>query len=546
MHHLIRGRMWLRLLGLGVGPALSACEFPTDDSAAVFVTLESRDQAVPAGAVLLRGDRVVITARAWRRVGDADSIEVPNAAFLWQSSDPTFATVSPVESRSAEVIGIRARETPVAIEAVAAGFESARPGTLGLRIAELLEVDSVRPRRLRFGEQLTVHGVGIGGILFSTLGNATLLADTASLQGDRARLGSMRFWVPPPASSGQIFAVGPGIFVAAADSTLIDPFDLYEPNDSTPWLLRLDRASPRASAPALKIFNPALAFEDLHRDTVGYDWYRFTNATPNAAYTIVVDPPGQGGGNLTFLASPNNASGPPRAFQWAIGPGVHACKGVAFAPKSSPADQLIFALKRLPPPAVDLVSEFVIEGAYALLVVQGYLTVSAKIGPDRFEENDLCDFADQNFGDAPLHIDLGQAFADTLTIDNPYDVDWFRLRVPGATAQPLTVRVGTSTGVVPAPVGTDVDQPDLGLFLFTAPAPVLVAAAQTRFANNEGLTVPVPPGDYYVVVIDQGGAATRYGLCMELGASCAVPVVQPVLGGTGGIDLHRWAERRAP
>jgi hypothetical protein len=291
------------------------------------------------------------------------------------------------------------------------------------------------------------------------------------------------------------------------------------------------------------VANPALAFEGLRQDTVGFDWYRFTTASPNTPYTIVVDPPGQGGGNRTILASANNASGPPRNFTWAVGPGYHACKGVAFAPRAAPANQMVFAFKRLPAQAMDLVSEFLIEGAYSLLVVQGYLTVNPKIGPDRFEENDICDFADLNFTTPGLGIDLSTPFADTLTIDNPYDVDWYRFRVPGPGPRAVSIRLSTPTGAVPVEAaGSPV--PDLGLFLFTAPTPVLINAKQTRDESDELIAATLPAGDYYAVVMDQGGAPVQYGLCIALGASCTPPTPVAALGTAGNpTDVRAWVAR---
>jgi hypothetical protein len=507
----------------------AGCEVSTSEMPEVFVTVQADAAPASSNVVLRQGDRMTVTARAWQRRG-GDSVEVPNVAITWVSRDPSSALVTSVENRSAEVTGIRADPTPVEIEATAAGFQAAAPGVVAIRIADVLEIDSVRPLRVRFGEQITVFGVGIGGLLVANLGEATLLPDTASFQGDPSGVGSMRFWVPPPATSGHLFAIGPGVFLSAADSTSVDQFDLYEPNDSTPWLLRLDRPGPFPGSPAFRIANPALAFERLRQDTVGYDWYRLINGQPNTPYTIVVNPPGQGGGNRTILGSSNNPTGPPTHFTWAIGNGFHACKGVGFAPRATPADQLVFALARLPAATVDLISEYLIEGVYSMAVVQGYLTVDPKIGPDRFEENDLCDFADQNFATGPLRIDLTSPFADTLTIDNPYEVDWFRFRVPGPGPRLVTARVSAPASAVPA--GTGRGETDLGLFLFTAPIPSLLRGVQSKLESDEELAMMLPAGDYYLAVFDQGGAPSRYGVCLAADLGCSPP---PVLAGPAAI-----------
>jgi hypothetical protein len=533
------GQVRLALWALGSIAAVG-CEALTDHSAAVFVTVEAAGKPFRAGggAVLVRGNRMGVTARAWRRTGSADSVEVPNVEIRWSSSSTADATVLPLDNRSAEITGIRSTAVPVEITAVAIGFQEAVPGITDVRIADLLEVDSIRPRQVRFGQQVTLYGVGIDAIGFATLGGGQLIADTATFQGHRGGLGRMRFWVPPPSTSGQVLAVGPGVFVAAPESTVVESRDLYEPNDSTPWVIRLDGPDPRPGQPALRVFNPALAFEALRTDTVGYDWYRFTTATSATPYTIVVDPPGGGGGNRTLIGSANNQAGPPRQWNWATGPGLQICKGTAFSPRSVPQDQLIFAFKRLPAGAIDLFIEYLIAGPYALAVIQGYLTVDPSIGPDRFEENDICDLADQNFGVAGLRIDLTTPFADTLTIDNPGDTDWFRFRVPGPGPQKVTVKAGAPNKVVP--VDFKADLADLGVFLLTTgPTVQVIAAQQTRNQNNEAITMDLPAGEYYLVVIDQGGAPTRYGLCLALGSSCLVPAV----AGSPAATATRWVDQ---
>lgn len=497
----------------------AGCAFPTDEGASYFVTVAPEEGKPATGAVLLRGNRMLLVARAWRRAGERDSVEVPNVEIAWSSAAPTLATVTPTGPRGAEVTGILADPVPVVIQAIAIGFQSARPGWFALRVANPLEVDSVRPFQVKYGERLTVYGVGIREIQFASLGGTPLLADTASFQGLPGGLGRMSFWVPPPAGPDHLLAIGAGVFEIAGDSTMVAPVDLYEPNDSTPRAIRLDGPAPYPASPLIRLVNPALAFEELRGDdSVGVDWYRFINPAPNTPYTFIIDPPGQGGGNHTFLASPNNPSGPPSRYLWSFGSGRYTCKGVSFSPRETPSDRIVFALKRLAPGAVDLVSEYQIAGPYTVLVVQGYLTVNPKIGPDRFEENDTCDFADENFADPRFRIDLTSPFSDTLTIDNPHDIDWFRFRVPGSGPQQTTIQVRTPLQAVPA---NSVAQADLGLFLFSIPIGFVDTKQQLR-NSAEALTVDLQPGEYYLAVLDQGGAPTPYSLCIALGASCAL------------------------
>jgi hypothetical protein len=119
---------------------------------------------------------------------------------------------------------------------------------------------------------------------------------------------------------------------------------------------------------------------------------------------------------------------------------------------------------------------------------------------------------------------LTAPFSDTLTIDNPGDVDWFRIRVPGPGPQALSVRVDA-----PDPIGSvaaPANAADLGLFVFAVGPPLqLIGAQQKRADNAETLGVTVPPGDYYLMVMDQGGAPSRYALCASVTVQCALPPV---------------------
>ncbi|MFN0180554.1 MAG: hypothetical protein ACKVZ0_17270 [Gemmatimonadales bacterium] len=538
---------------LAIGLSAVGCNPPTERDDAVFLTLEVGGKAYRDGQVLIRGNRLTLTARAWRRTGDRDSVEAPNVAVEWRSSRPADATVAASAHRAAEVTGIRASDQPVVITAVAIGFEAAAPAVAPLRIADILEVDSIRPRQVKYGQQLTVFGVGVDQIGLATLAGGQLLGDTTTFQGNRGGVGRAKFWVPPPAGSDRLLAIGPGVFVASDDSVHVLPQDIYEPNDASPWILPLDLLRPIPSNPFLRVANPALAFEDLRSDTLGYDWYRFTTDSATEAFTFVIDPPGSGGGSRTMMGSPNQQSGPPNRWNWLVSAGQLTCRGASIFPRSAPQNQHIFAFKRLVSSGIDLVSEYQVEGAVTMVVVRGYLTQRADVGPDRFEENDICDFADLNFANPSLRIDLQSPFADTLTFDNPGDVDWFRVRVPGAGNQPLSIRAFSPAAI---PQNFQADFTDLGLFVLTAgPTPQLVAAAQKRDDSQEDLAIVVPPGDYYVVAMDQGGAPARYGLCVAVGATCTIPAVAaiPAFPATrstldrilGGLEPGRAAGRPA-
>jgi hypothetical protein len=159
-----------------------------------------------------------------------------------------------------------------------------------------------------------------------------------------------------------------------------------------------------------------------------------------------------------------------------------------------------------------------VSGRYGLAVVNGYLTTDPAIGPDRLEENDNCEFADRNFADPATHVDLSTPFSDTLTIDNPHDVDWIRFHVPGAVPQAVAFRTGSPAN--------SVNSGDVDLYVMGVPvacSPLDLRGSSRSDGSSESLTLVLDPGDYYMVVTDYAGQPTRYSLCAGLGLSCSLP-----------------------
>src|SRR5213592_1378519 len=133
---------------------LTTCVFPTERDDSVRVTVDP----LP---VLIRGTDTYATARAWRIVAAGDSQPIANVSFVWSSGDPLTATVD----ANGHVVGIKSGRT--AIRAAAANFDKrATVGQITLRVANTLEIDSIRPDTVRYGEIVTVYGVG----LLDTLG----------------------------------------------------------------------------------------------------------------------------------------------------------------------------------------------------------------------------------------------------------------------------------------------------------------------------------------------------------------------------------------
>jgi hypothetical protein len=526
-------RAWPRLLVFGLGAALSACSDSTGSVDQTFVTITSESP------VVLRGDQVDLTATLWNRTAPGDSVEVRNAELVWSTDNPNLATLTPGDNHAAVATGVNSGV--VQIRAVATGFQGAVPATYSLRVSDPLEIDSMRPSVVRYGEKLTMYGVGVSTLFFANLQGATLVPDTFSLAAGAGGIGELSFWVPPPASTGQTFVLSPGQLVIAPDTTTVLRRDLYEPNESGPSLIDIS-GTPFPSVPAVRFFNPALAFEDRVRaDSLGIDWYRLNGAVAGTDLTFIFTAPSFKGAHLTFLASPvanPDLAAPPL---WTIGSGLYYCKGAAFKAEERPSDSLVVALKAVPAGSVDLASLYFVSGRYGLAVIQGYYTTDPTITPDRFEENDNCEFADRNFADPLTEVDLSTPFSDALTIDNPHDVDWIRVRVPGLVPQqPVTFRTASR-----APVGT-ADDIDLYVMGIPAGGTLDVKQVSQTEGSSESMTVLLDPGDYYVVVTDFAGTPTSYSLCAALGASCTLPpssVVGNAISKSPGASRLRRGDR---
>jgi hypothetical protein len=503
-----------RVLVLVIGAGLLACSDTTEAVDQAYVTIAS------PSPVVLRGDQLELTAKLWTRTSMGDSVEVRNAELIWSSDNPTLAALTSKDNNTTIATGVN--PGVVQIHAVATGFQGATPAAFALRVSNPLEIDSMRPSVVRFGEKVTMYGVGVNTLFFATLQGAALLPDTFSVSAGSGGIGQLDFWVPPPATTGHAVVLSPGQIVVAPDSTVVLRRDLYEPNDSTPSIIDLS-AGPFPSLPAVRFYNPALAFEDRVRDdSLGVDWYRLAGAPAGSDLTFVFMAPTFSSAHLTFLASPVNSPDSVSVPGWTIGSGIYACKDHSWKVDEQPADSLIIALRDVPAGAMDLISLFVVSGRYGLAVVNGYVTTDPAIKADRMEENDNCEFADRNFGIAATRVDLGvAAYSDTLTIDNPHDIDWIRFRVPGLVSQTVTIQTAPPTFLDPSSRNGDIDLHILGVPV--AGSPLDVRGQSQGAGSNESLTRLLDPGDYYMVVSDFAGSPTRYSICAALGTSCTLP-----------------------
>jgi hypothetical protein len=106
---------------------------------------------------------------------------------------------------------------------------------------------------------------------------------------------------------------------------------------------------------------------------------------------------------------------------------------------------------------------------------------------------------------------LTPPFVDTLTIDNPHDIDWYRFRVTLAD----TVTVQTR----PRPLSGGVDASDIDLYLMRVSDFAQIGTDQTPGSFGK-IKLFLPAGDYYLAVVDRIGVPTRYGMCIIRGVAC--------------------------
>ena len=499
------------------------CSFPDDQSADVYVVV-TQDPELQAQGVLGEGETRLLSARAFRRVGAAINptadVEIRNVEFFWFSDNENIATVRGGAAGGVDVTG----EGPgvVAVRARPKQFEGAQEGTTVLRVASLYEVDSVRPSGVRYGEKVTLFGVRMHLTLGAALSGEELIVDPFSFAGNRDGLGRIELWVPPRATSSRLTFIGPGLF-GQSDSVSVTEVDRYEPDAVVPARLDINGAGaqPTVGEKLTLFFNPALAYEPVPVGQSAVDWFRFVRADTSQAVTFILNSTVLNDTAFSYLSDTIAyiAGGyfiVPGSF--ILSPGFYVCENESFFPAEQRSVSTIIALRDLPDTSLQLLSFYARDGRYELVAVKGYHTVDRRIGPDRFEENDLwCKYADRNFADPARQIIIGPLtppFVDTLTIDNPHDVDWYRFRVTLAD----TVTVQTR----PRPLGGGVDASDIDLYLMRVSDFAQIGTDQTPGSFGK-IKLFLPAGDYYLAVVDRIGVPTRYGMCIIRGVACTPP-----------------------
>lgn len=468
----------------------AACVFPDDRSAELQVEL------APVPTLFLR-DSLDLEAR----LVDGNGDPVPNAVIRYATSDPLVAAVSAAGRLVAVGVGA-ATLTATAVE-----FAAATPVAQTIQVRGLIEVDSIRPVDVLFGQLATVYGVGLNpDSLFAVTVGGVQARVAGFVPDDPAapdRFGRLTLWVPPPAARrSQVAVLGFKGGVVHSESLQVIQRDVFEPNDTL--------AADLGPIP-LGFRNPALAFEVRGRDDDRQpaDWYRFSNDQVRDRTIFVAS---QTVGAETFRVFVTDSLGWDGAVgefrigsaSWTIGPQAYFCggrtmtlNGEPFQPFEQPFPFTLLALRDLPVGEYDVIVPYVPSGeppAYELAIASAYVSV---LSPDPAEENDYCDVAKDLFDPA---LDL--AGGTTLTIDNFHDVDWFAFE---------TTDLLTQVDVVATAENPDADL-DLYLIGDFRPDSLPVLAVGAGPGTEESLSAVVAQGKYLLLVVDFPGVPTAYTL----------------------------------
>src|SRR5438093_174943 len=201
------------LVALVAALATGTCVYPTEHDADVHVS-------VTPLPILIRGNDALATARAWQVLGTGDSAEITNISFVWSSGNASVATVDP----SGHIVGIKSGTTT--IRAAAANFDKrSQPGDITLRVAERLEIDSIRPKTVHFGDTVTLFGVDWYRLQQAGTRDLTIIITAPAVKGTFAGFVSDQF------GGANAWTIGPGSHncrgkkfspdEAAGDSTIV-------------------------------------------------------------------------------------------------------------------------------------------------------------------------------------------------------------------------------------------------------------------------------------------------------------------------------------
>jgi len=311
-----RIRRQIMVASLLASAGFVACLYPTDKSG----ELEVRMIQVPT---LFLKDSLQLQGR----VLDGNGNPVGNAVISYSSGDPTIVSVDPDGLLRAVAVGT------TQVTATAVEFNEAAPVTRDAIVRGLLEVDSVVPMTARFGEFVSLYGVGLepDSLFAVSIGGvqAEVYEFTPADPENPGQFGRLTLWMPPPADRrSDLTVLGFKGGLVFPESLNVIQRDIYEPNDTAPAAL--------GNVP-FGIRNPALAFEVVPRDGTARepaDWYTFTNAVTQDRTVIVFSEMVGAETFQVFITDSlgyNGASDPPYLIgpqAWTIGPGTYFCGGL--------------------------------------------------------------------------------------------------------------------------------------------------------------------------------------------------------------------------
>lgn len=313
-------------------------------------------------------------------------------------------------------------------------------------------------------------------------------------------------YVKPPSprlSAVSVLGVNGGLVVG--QPVLVQQFDIYEPNDTTPWNFGTNA-----------IANPGAAFESRGRDDFREptDWYTFTT-DGGEDRTIIVGGKGLGSETFSvFLTDSMYSYGDYLGYYvgynaWTIGPSTYFCGGIDADVTEEDFPLATVALRDLPAGTYHAVVFYTPQpdpNAYSIVVAKSYVSA---LDPDDSEENDFCNVA-------PSIPSAGT----TLTIDVPHDPDWFRFSVP-AGGRTFTLDVAAADSLA-----------DLDVYVFADSLPLSLPLYALGFAagQTESVSAFLDEGDYFLLIVDYPGRTTTYTMSAVMAAPPvgAAPAVQRI------------------
>lgn len=480
---------WSRLWPAALLAALS-CFPPTDRGGQIFFVVTGLPDELLVGDSVRIGAVVVRSAR-----------EVPNALVVFGSSAAEVLAVDPDGAVRALGVG-SARITMAAV-----GYENAQTER-DVRVRGVVEIDSVAPHTVHFGDFLTIYGVAAQlDSVRAFVGGVPAPVKRVERASAGARAGRLVVWVPVGAPSSAPVTIRIGTHTSdAADTVTVIQKDLYEPND---WGAPYDLGSLPEG-----FFDPELALE-VSKGVSATDRYVFNNAVSRSRTLTFA-------GDMVLTLNAGQVPGPAvnriLTIDGRSGLYESGCRsaGLNFpVPTDTARVALVGMRSGTFTMSVSEPFEAVYETKpYALGIENG---VTTALPPDVLEGNDYCDVASPVVGGgAPL----------SLSIHDPLDVDWLRFT---ATAPRVRIRAD-----FPGP-----DAPDFALFQVDSQDSTWVGllACTSGDCQNYGqfrvtstptsveLLASTFPVRYFLAVYSYYGVPIPYTLSITpvYGAAAAVP-----------------------